>query len=398
MDKKAWMPLVTGCILIVLLIGILIGVQMYEDSKDVVSEGQTREQEREATIDGYEEPEALIQYMLWQMQSGDLDLALRGCAIQKISENFLLRSYIEFMESYDQMALLPPSDHERTSYMEISQLRMADHYAEWLEKCGTILGPGHEVKLLDMVEDVPEEPDGKYYTDRSSICEMLGSQRVREMLISLEVDGEVKEFRWTLTRFGKYWKVLLFTSLENYKSELPEIRDGQAVSGTAAPIDYECEDILPVNYTVLNNNSEEDPVYLLERFFLYLQREDVWSALSYVELYDADKTPSTNAELLAGQAYLAEQMQTFYYRMFFQDQELYAWYFRDLENRASDLVDALNSDKVVTMNVNSIELVNSTSDDSREYKVVYNYGGQGFAINFLMEDRNGWRIKSMALQ
>ena len=55
---------------------------------------------RRSTIDGFESPEETVEYVLYQIHRGDLDLALRGCAIQEIAENFSLQKYLEIMERF----------------------------------------------------------------------------------------------------------------------------------------------------------------------------------------------------------------------------------------------------------------------------------------------------------
>lgn len=391
MDKKI---MTLGSILIAILVGVLLEYQRQDDSWELVYEAETSEQAREETVRGYKEPEELIAYMFYQIQNGDLDLALRGCPVQQMAEGFLLRSYIEFTESYEPMEMLPPADRDSTAYVGISKLRLADYYAKWIEKCGSIMGPGHHVKLLDMIEDVPEEPDGMYYQNRTSICEIIGAQKLREMLIYAEIDGEIKELRWTLARHGSRWRVLLFTSLEGYGAEQPDVRDSKAVMDDKHVIDYTCEDVLPVNYIVLNDNSEESPEKLIERFFLYLMREDVLSAASYMELYDPEQPLHTNMEILKSHADAGVQFQSFYYKMIFGKQWRYEWYFRDLAARAKDLVEEVGTEQAVTIDLWSVQALTEPSEEQMVYQVSYFYDNS-YTATFTLVNHNGWRIQSI---
>lgn len=391
MDKKT---IIVGSILIAILVGGLVGYQSRDDSWELVSETETFEQEREETTRGYKEPEELIAYMFCQIQNGDLDLALRGCPIQQMAEGFLLRSYIEFTENYEPMEMLPPADRDSTAYVGISKLRLADYYAKWLEKCEGIMGPGHDVKLLDMMEDVPEEPDGMYYQNRASICEIIGAQKLREMLIYAEIDGKVKELRWTLVRHGSRWRILLFTSLDGYGAEQPDVRDSETIFDSDQWIDYTCEDVLQVNYTVLNDNSEENPEKLIEKFFLFLMREDVLSAASYMELYNPEQPLHTNMEILKKHADAAVQFQNFYYKIIFGKQWRYEWYFRDLAARAKDLVEELGTEQAVTINLWNIQALTEPSEEQMVYQVSYSYEN-GYTATFTLVNHNGWRIQSI---
>ncbi len=391
MDKKI---MILGSILIAILVGGLFEYQRRDDSWELVYVAETLEQAREETVRGYKEPEELIAYMFYQIQNGDLDLALRGCPVQQMAEGFLLRSYIEFTESYEPMEMLPPADRDSTAYVGISKLRLADYYAKWIEKCGSIMGPGHHVKLLDMIEDVPEEPDGMYYQNRTSICEIIGAQKLREMLIYAEIDGEIKELRWTLARHGSRWRVLLFTSLEGYGAEQPDVRDSKVVLDDKHVIDYTCEDVLPVNYIVLNDNSEESPEKLIERFFLYLMREDVLSAASYMELYDPEQPLHTNMEILKSHADAGVQFQSFYYKMIFGKQWRYEWYFRDLAVRAKDLVEEVGTEQAVTIDLWSVQALTEPSEEQMVYQVSYFYDNS-YMATFTLVNHNGWRIQSI---
>lgn len=383
-----------GSIMIVLFLGFLFVYQQKRDSDEVVSRRETVEQSRTGTIEGYEEPEELVRYMLCQFQKGDLELALRGCAIQETADNFRLQSYIEFTEDYAPMEILPPSEDESPAYRAISQMRLEGYYARWLKKCEEVLGPSHEVFLLGIEEDVPENPDGKYYQNRKAISEMLGARKVYEALIYVRVDDEVKELRWTLARHKKYWGVLAFNPLDRYAEEEPDIRNSSSAFAEDLEKEYMTGDILPANYVVLEKNKEETPEELLQRFFLYLMRQDVMSAGSYVELYGEDEELHTTQALLENHEMLARKIQAFYYRLFFANQNTYDWYFRDLSTRAENIVKDIRCDQIVTMGEISIQTLEELSDKERLCQVNFRYNGEGYSVNFILENHEGWYIKN----
>ena len=178
MDKRIT---VIGCLLIVFLAGGLFAYQKYMDGRQVEPFYMTENMDRIETLEGYEEPELLVCYMICQIQRGDLDLALRGCAIENLAEYFVLESYLELADEFRGIENLPPSETESEAYMGISSARLAGDYAEMLEQCRQLFGPEHEVQLLSVSEYIPENPDGMYYQTRQKLCEALGCRSVSEM-------------------------------------------------------------------------------------------------------------------------------------------------------------------------------------------------------------------------
>lgn len=252
MDKK--LTILGGVMIAGLMIG-LVQYQKEQDRQEVTARVETIEQQRQETISGYEEPEDLIRYMLYQIQNGEQELALRGCAVHSLAEGFNLQAYIEYTENYHPMEMLPPANWDSAAYIAISDMRLAGIYSEWLNICEEQLGTGHTVQLFGMEEDIPENPDGKYYESRQSISDILGARSVKEMVIYVTIDEEPKELHWTLTRHGKYWRVLLFSMLDEFGTEVLDIRPSKQKMDE--PQDYACEEILPVNYGVLNENGED---------------------------------------------------------------------------------------------------------------------------------------------
>lgn len=384
----------------ILIVGLVAGTLLYQKKQNEdrpIAQIETIEQQAQPeTVSGYEDEESLVKYMLYQFQQENLDLALRGCAIRKLAEGFDLQTYIEYTETFDPLTLIPPSNWESTAYAGISEMRMAGYYTDWIAKCEEIWGKNHEVMFYTLQEDIPENPDGKYYENRRTVCEILGARTVEEVLIYVKVDGEVKELRWTLARFGKSWRVLLFTSLEGYGQENPDSRASEKEMQTEA-VSCATDDILPENYAVINHNEEKTPTETIHEFFTNLMRQDVWAASSYVKLYEGEQ-PHSTTELLKAQAQLAEQEQAFYYRLFFADQNTYEWYFRDLAARAGNIVEDLRSDQIIMLTVNDAQLITEPSDMQETYQVIYGYGQGWYSCNITLVNENGWRITNIEWQ
>ena len=395
MDKKL---AIFGSAMILLLVGGLFCYQKQQDNSEVIARTESAEQEkRPETISGHEDEEDLVKYMLYQLQQEDLDLALRACAIQGVAENFNLETYIEYTESYDPLAVLPPTNWESPAYSAISEMRLEGFYTGWLQKCMEQLGKAHTVTLYGIQEDVPENPDGKYYERLNTICELRCARSVKEMLIYAEIDGQPKELRWTRTRHGKSWRVLCFTSLDGYGAEQPEICDSREDFRQMEVQEYATEDVLPVDYSILNANGEQTPEKTIQNFSRYLMRQDVWSAASYVKVYDGTQ-PHTTVELMNKQSSLAEKLQAFYYRLFFNNQEKYDWYFRDLPARAGNIAEDLRSDQIIVMNLGWMAPLSDPSEDTMTYQVAYSYGLVDYPYIVTLCNENGWRITDIEAQ
>lgn len=396
MDKRL---MLAGCALIIFLAGGLVLYQRNADSQKVEPFYTMAAMERAGTITGYSDSEEdLVRYMVCQIQRGDLDLALRGCAIDGLSEYFVLESYIEMTDEIRGIEDLPPSETESTAYIGISGARLTEYYAELLGSCMELFGPGHEVQLLLAEEYVPDNPDGMYYQFRRALCSALGCTSVSEMRIQLLIDGEAREMYWSLARYPGSWKILAFHELESEDQSGISIRSVEAAE-TGEPLEYETDDVLPLNYHLANQNREETPEELLESFIGYLQREDVWSALSYCWLYDdAESEVSADQETLMRQGELAKQLQLFYYQLFIRDRNSYEWYLRDPAARGGDLVSTLMSDQVVSLTLVGIQQTSEVADGRVQYQIIYTYSGRTYVMNFNLVDRNGWMIESMGWQ
>lgn len=385
-----------GCLLIAALTGGLVIYQKKVDSQRVEPYHVMEDMARAETIDGYEEPEDLVKYMICQIQNEDLDLALRGCAIENLSEYFVLESYLELTDEFRGLEDLPPSETESEAYIGISNARLAGHYTDVIGTCMELFGSGHTVEVLDVEEYVPENPDGMYYQLRQKVCEALGCRSISEMRILLRVDGEVREMYWTLVRYRSKWNVLAFHELEAEDRTDVVFRPVSAeLVDIGETIDFGTADVLPLNYRLTNQNKEETPESLLENLIAYLRREDVWSAMSYFCMYDVDQDLFITSDLLKQQEELARQMQVFYYQLFIQDRNSFEWYQRETSDRGDDLAKALRSEQVVSLSISWIQQTSEIVNGHVQYQMGYSYNGHSYTLNFVLKDEDGWMIESM---
>lgn len=388
-----------ACIGFLLIVILAAGLAIYQknvDSNRVEPFYLTEDMDRAETSEGYENPEDLVKYMICQIQNADLDLALRGCAIENLAEYFVLESYLKLTDEFKGLEDLPPSETESEAYIGISTVRLAGYYADMVEKCVELFGTGHEVQLVAVEEYVPENPDGMYYQLRQKVCEALGGRTVSEMRVLLDIDGDVKEMYWTLVRYRSRWNVLAFNELEKADQKNVEVRPASAAETDGKDaINYDTDDVLPLNYRLVNQNKEAAPEELLENLISYLRREDVWSAMSYFQLYDNSQDMHISQELLKSQEELARQMQIFYYQLFIPDRQNFEWYQRETADRGDDLAEALRAEQIVSLTVDWIREISQDTDGRARYQMSYSYSGRSYVVNFVLVNADGWMIESM---
>lgn len=388
MEKKI---LILGAAVILLMFGT-IGFYEFKESKIAVEPVLYPDTEQEDTeLKGYEEAEDLIAYMVYQIQEKNLDLAVRGCAFQNISEYFMLEYYIRFLERFEYLDLIPPSDTDSEAYRAITNARLATVYASALEEIMEKLAFEDQLELVGIVEDVPENPDGKYYTSRESICEILGARTLREYIVYLKVDNQMMELRCTLARFKKYWKVLSFHSLEDIGIEYVDLRKSKEELQETISLEAYKEDVLPCNYFIINNCSEEDIETLLKRFFLYLQREDALSAMAYMDIYEGEAESADLSQLLEKQAEAAKKIQNFYYQTFLYDENYYNWVLRDLDDRGGDLAVTLSTTNMLFSDFSHVWEIQNDGMQAT-YGLGFGFGNQWFQKEVHLVNKNGWKV------
>ena len=98
------------------------------------------------------------------------------------------------------------------------------------------------------------------------------------------------------------------------------------------------EQILPCNYLIAGNESEEDPEKLIRKWFVYLQRGDIWKALSYCDLYSMDEEWYPDSVFFSRQSAAAATLQKIYYDLLLSDANQMSWIYQNVKDEAVNLV------------------------------------------------------------
>ena len=352
--------------------------------------------EREATIDKYETPEEVVEYVMYWIHQGDLDYALRGCAIEEVAEDFSLQSYMEVLDKYVGSAVLAPSDEGSSNYWQINELRMAAVYSDMIGQCIGMMGDGYDMRVLDIYSDIPENADGYYYQAIRDICSIVGARDACNVVINMEVNGVLRQMKVTVARYKNAWKVLQFSEYSNYEYVEPQIIElvGDVREGSL-PYEWDemGEHVLPLNYKLLCDNSEETVEELLEKWFWFIQRDEVYKALTYFDIYDAKKGVYLDSVLLAKQGQAALQTQNVLYKLFLYNQGSVSWIAQNPKEEAENLLTLLDTRYLFKGNLTIAEIL----EESEKYvkcKVTLKESATiGYEVELVYRD--GWKIKSI---
>lgn len=377
---------------IALFLGHRVGVAMGNVPETVLTE----EMKREASVDGYETPEEVVEYVMYWIHQGDLDYALRGCAIEEVAEYFSLQAYTEIMERYDGTAMLAPSDEGSSRYQVINEMRMTELYSDMIEQCIGTIGDGYDMQVLNIYSDIPEDADGYYYQAIRDICSIAGARDACNVVINMEVNGVLRQMTVTAARYRSDWKVLQFSEYSNYGYTEPQIIElVDDVQASALPYEWEemVEHVLPLNYKVLCDNSEETVEELLQKWYMFIRRDEMYMALTYFDIYDPDTVIYPDSILFSRQAEAALQVQEALYKLLMYDQHSVNWMEQNPKDEAGNLVAMLETKYIFK---GGLELVETLEESDGYVKCKVNIKG-AVTISYEVElvYRDGWKIKSV---
>ena len=109
--------IVNTMILAVILIGLLAGsvafFRLYSGRNELVTDVQTAELQREATLEQIQDPQNLIHYFFKAVDEENLDMALRACPVDEIGLGIDTQMVIENMGEFSPVSTVAPSKQYR---------------------------------------------------------------------------------------------------------------------------------------------------------------------------------------------------------------------------------------------------------------------------------------------
>lgn len=392
-DKKLW---ITCLILLGGTFLLLTGYQVVGQITAPPLYAVTEDMERKQTVEKYETPEEVVEYVLYWICQGDLDFALRGCAIEEVASNFMLQNYCEILDVFPYTDLLAPADYESAAYVELNKVRMQSIYSDMAEQCIGIFGEGYEVEVLSIFSSIPEDADGFYYQAIRDICAITGAREACNVKARIKIDGIPREMTVTAGLFGSRWKVIQFSEYANYQYVEPQISEyAEADDHTELPIMWEemSGQILPSNTVILADNSEDEIEKLVNRWFLYVRRGDTRRAMSYFDIYDTSEGLYPDSVFFGEQDKAAVRMQKFYYDMFLYNKDSLNWINQNVKEEAVTLVSLLDMDNLLYVEPLKVEITEQ-GEAHAKCKVSYRYARKGLSctLNLTYRDGVGWKI------
>lgn len=391
------MQKIVGVLATVLACSFLLIYQNVIALKGVDSPLEEKAVQEESTLEGFEEPEEAVGYLLEQIQKGDLDAALRASAVSDVAEYFYMTGYLHDAEAFLWLDMIPPPDLENAAYIEIARTRMAYEYALLFDNLYQEISAGRQMNILSVQNEEPENPDGLYYQRRSKISDILGCRDVCEIVSYVEVDGVVKELHFSLAKYKRFWKIILYNNFDGRIQNVPVVRDAALEADVGDRWEEsEIQDaVLPKNYYLLPEEKADSPEELVSNWIIYLQRGDALSAMSYFTREQVEEGTDVNMSILWRQSEIAKSIQWFYYRMFLYDGNKMEWAGRHFEDAPEYIPELLDTTNMIFTDF-AIHEWTELEPGKMGCRFGYLYGNQYFSNYLVLVDQDGWMIESIS--
>ncbi len=420
MDKKTCIikkyPILIGFFAIILLILIIVGYREFQAKEAFNPQYTTEKQNREATIDGFTEPNQIIEYIMTAVQEQDLDKFLRGCAIDEVALKSNMEKFIEKKGVFGIYTALAPSMNYNF-YFPLASSELTNYYSEIFESMITNLEEPKQMKIDGIHFVLPSsENESEYKLMMQRETEMWGAEAICEMYAEYTVDQKSYATQFTLINYYGYWKLFGISSeslgsgiyeLENQDIS-DKVEDGkekeynkylkglyeekyEKLEETDNINDIKNELLIP-NYFLLNTVYGETPREVIEKFTLYLEKGDLMSAMAYGGVSEEKKL----AKIIEDQNSFAVQIKSVLYSILEISIEREETSLEELGATASQIIKDLDPQYIKYMDLMGIKKV-SESQDTEEYVAVYRYAQKYYLLGFtLVSHDGGWKILSLS--
>lgn len=421
-------PILPGCIVIGVLIFVIFiyRSQRQQDESDIKI--ISKELQREATIEGFEKPSDMVQYMVHAMQKKDLDLVLRGFAIDELTLGLNIAECIDEKGRFSTESTVIPS-YAYYEYLPLASVELVGDYIDTVEKVGNDYPDLEEMEFIEAVPILPEQqllPES--IMEMKTKSKIHGAECECEYMALLSKNEKKYVITFTLMRNYGLWKVLdLGQSLNGKETEdivneiteeeyqklkgaasedtfLKRIENDKKKEQESIEIEekYPDEDILSANYFIVNAAYGENPEDTMRKFILEIQRKNIVGALNYTYVTDSvEEREHTTKEILNKQRDLGKEIKRLYYGLLDSDYKKE----RDiigLGKTGTDIVGMLNPEYIPYMDMNKVvptTLLSADNHEENEYVALYYFGEDCYmgGVTFIETER-GWQIKSLAAE
>ena len=284
MEKK-W-PFVFNGIVIFCLILLILGMRWQAKKEESEVLNVTESLQKESEITSFSEEEEAVLYMLSALKKNDLDMALRGCAID---ETALQINFVKTAEELPGMQLidLPAPTSDYSYYFPLTSAEMTKAYIEQFEELSTEIPEIETLEVLEIAEKKEKERE-------EQLAECLAAQEVSELEIYVKCGEQSYRLGFTAVRYEKNWKIHSLKEGLLYETDIPacvqmeEMREAKKTY------------VLPnqltgANYFQAMPISEKTPQRAVEQFIYAIEKGDLTRALAFAT---TESSQDTSPELL----------------------------------------------------------------------------------------------------
>lgn len=406
-------PIVIGLFCVFLVMMLVLAIKLYDKSSTVDATIVTEDLSRPATSEGFQTGEDIIKYMISAIKENDLDKALRGFPIDERILGINSEKIINQEAAFSKSSNYPPSS-TYGQYIPLASSEMTGNYAEMFEEVKNSV-EWSQTEILDIRILRPKEQfTNEYKKTMSEQCENWGAEVMCEMVVELKNSDGVYILPVTIIRYYDSWKVFDFrASLFDNKTEImweinedefEDLTDPVSEEEVWRSFEEDSEDtqeqkasespetqLLPPNYFVVNQQYGDTPEDTIEKFSMYLEKEDTTAVLCYG--YMEQENPDANlSDVLMKQQDFAEQVVSFYYGLLCEELSGEEKSLDELGMTGNEIVGELNPENIPYM-----DLVKIVSLNENEYLAVYFYGREYYVAGFTLHYTDqGWQIESIS--
>lgn len=415
-------PIILGIAGSICLIGIIVCYQLSESRKIVDATVETQELQRTAEFDKLNHPEYLVRYLLSAMEKRDVDMALRGFAMDESILNIRLEKIISAEEQfYTDMEIAPSGSYK--TYNEVSAAELAGKYSQSIQMLLDFFGENDKIVVKDIDYVEPEQQlSSEIISKNAKITEAKGGDCICEMMVLVECKGQEYILGITLNHYGDYWKILhLGAELSETTQEEPirlidteeyDILKGKVKKNKFQKelqdlfIDIELfeeetepdnyEELLPANYFIVNRLKEDSPQKVIDKFVLYIEKEELVRAIGYCMDVNGEELEHSTVSILEKQADYAKEIKRFCYGFLGCDYERNESSLEQIGKSGSRIQEELSPHNFMYFDLLNTFLIVDNGDE-KQYIVCYLYGGKYYVSGMTLVNRDGWQIQSLSI-
>lgn len=378
---KKYMGIFIGGIIIILFIGALGLCRLIQSREWNDNQKFTEEMLREQNLESLENPLTAAEYFIDAILNKDVDKALRGCAIDEkcLNSDYKLLMQRKAEKKFNED--IAPSVEGDVCYYPINSAFFTEEY---YEQISVLIKMTEEKELVfDEVNYTKKSKESlDEYKEEKELSKAWGAEEIEEVLIKLlDKNGENYMVALAVAKYEYGWKIFQVGSSEvgmTYQEPIKKVSEKEYEESIDEKKSRKKNNekmtnkILPLNYFKISQKKEKNITRVVEEFTTCLQRQDIKSAMNYLEIEE-------NEDFFERQRKIAEQMNDFCKGI--------------MEIRDTNRNPRLwNTEELTYITLNGIYETDKNSP--KERIIVYYFDGSFYALGCRFAEVDGrWMIK-----